>query len=318
MPTNSLEVVIFSFNRGRLLCNCVTSLRKFLPNVPVTVFDDTSTDKETCAILEGLSRDGWAKILTSQGLTGFPKSTPPLNGGLYENIQLFLDVHARSSWALFLQDDMQVVRIFTQYDREMLTRIFSDYPKAAFVYPAFLSYALWKYVDSATLMGNKPSFSFLYDYDFSGYFDVCIAHIDRLRDARWRFGNELASSVSAREKFGTMRLMRQPFVAYLPSPPTYRHRGQTRTQRVWERYRAGLYPIDPLSDSDLQRLISMKDTFPTAEGFLTSESFWGSHPWPDVKLEGAPSLVRALDRIESRLRRVLKRGTQSLLHIVRR
>lgn len=300
----SIEVVIFSFNRGRLLRNCVMSVRELMPDVPITVFDDRSTDKETSAILEGFNREGLAKILTPQASRDTREGCTP-HGGLYENIQSFLDVHARSSLALFLQDDTQIVRRFTQHDRWMLDRIFSDYPQAAFIYPAFLTHDRYysEFVDLASLATVALSFSFLYDYEYSGYFDICVAHISRLRNTCWQFGDELQTSLSARKRFGPMRLMRQPFVAHLPSPPTYRNRGQTLTQRAWEWFRAGLYPVDSLSDSNLQRLSLMKDPFPTAGSFLTSKSFWGSHPWPIGKLDGASGLIRFLDRVECRLRR---------------
>jgi hypothetical protein len=302
-----IEVVIFSFNRGQLLLNCIRSLREFMPDSPITVFDDRSTDKETRGILEGLDREGRITILTGPSRLESVRCTRAY-GGLFENIQSFVDVHARSSCAIFLQDDTQIVRRFTEHDREEIERIFSEHQTAAFVYPSFLTHNSYsKYVDPTSLTSEGLTFSFVYDYEYSGYFDVCIAHIDRLRKAGWKFGDELQTSLAARERFGTMRLMRHPFVAHLPSPPTFRERGRTWVQEVWEYYRSGLYPVDSLSDSNLLRLFSMKGTFPTAESFLTSENFWGQHPWPYAKLDEAPRPILFLDRVESRFRRGLKR-----------
>jgi hypothetical protein len=315
MPANSLEVVVFSFNRGRLLLNCLASVRRYVLGAPVTVFDDASTDPETCAILGEIRREGWARVLVAE--------SPPLgwaapsDGGFNANIQSFVDVHARSTYTLILQDDLQVVRPLERRDLDGLDQVFSDFPQCAFVSPLFLYSTLCQYVDMESVKGDSLTFSLLYDYEYSGFFHVCIAHISRLRDANWRFVNELVSSVAARAAFGTMPFLRQPFVAHVPSPPTFRHRRKTLVQCIWERYRASLYPIDPLSDSDVRRLFSLRDTFPTAEEFLTSRSFWGSHPWPYVKLEGAPASVLALDRLESGLRRRLSRGGEWFLHAVR-
>ncbi len=303
MTQHSLEVVIFSFNRGKLLQNCVDSVRRLMAGVPITIFDDRSTDGGTCEVLTALVRDGHVRVLTAPEPAGEGEHPPRANGGLYDNLQAFVDVHARMPYALFLQDDMQVVRHVTTDDLGTIDAIFREYPRAAFVYPGFLYHSLCEYVDTDSVCTDGATFWFRYDYEFSGYFDVCIANIERLRAAGWAFGDELIASLSARDRFGTMRLLRRPFVAHLPSPPTYRMRAQSWTQSGWERYRAGLYPIDPLSDEALARLRNLKQTYPTAEMFLTSSAFWGAHPWPYVKLEGASAVVRTVDRIELGLRR---------------
>jgi GT2 family glycosyltransferase len=40
----TIEVFIFSYNRGHYLHNCVTSAIKFIPNAVITVIDDCSDD----------------------------------------------------------------------------------------------------------------------------------------------------------------------------------------------------------------------------------------------------------------------------------
>lgn len=316
MSINSIEVVIFSFNRGRLLLNCLDSVRRYVPGVPVTVFDDASTDPETCAILRDVSRKGWARVLVAASP---PKGrSPRSDGGFNANIQSFVDVHAIRPYALILQDDLQVVRPLECRDIEGLDKVFFDFPQAVFVSPLFLYSTLTQYVDMESVKGDSLTFSLLYDYEYSGFFHVCIAHINRLRSANWKFVDELVASLAAREAFGTMPFLRHPFVAHVPSPPTFRYRRKTLVHSIWERYRAGLYPIDPLTDSDVQRLFSLRDTFPTAESFLTSRSFWGAHPWPYVQMDGAPASVRALHRIEEGLRLRLGRSAEWLSHKVRR
>ena len=92
-----------------------------MPDAPVTVFDDGSTDRETCVILEDLSRKGWAKVMTPDaGPANGPAAT---HGGLYNNMQSFLDFHARSVWVLFLQDDTQIVRTFVTARPQSLEQI---------------------------------------------------------------------------------------------------------------------------------------------------------------------------------------------------
>lgn len=306
VPADSLEVVIFSFNRGGHLQNCISSIRKFMPNVPVTIFDDGSSDSETCALLARLQQDGAIRILTTDVSLKLPRSRPQLNGGLHVNMQTFLDKHAQNPLVIFLQDDTQLVRRFTSRDLNDIEQIFQRYPSAAFIYPAFLANrtaCTRGFVDFDSFRDGDPSFSFHFDYEYSGFFDICIAHTGRLRAAGWRFGNELTTSLEARERFGTMRLMRRPFVALLPAPPTYTFRGKTWIQRVWERYRAGLYPIDAMSEADVERLSALKGDYPTADEFLTSRSFRGAHPWPYTKMERAPKFLILLERLEASVRR---------------
>jgi glycosyltransferase involved in cell wall biosynthesis len=305
---DSLEVVIFSFNRGGHLRNCVDSVREFMPNSRVTVFDDGSTNSETCAALDRLRKEGVVSVLTADESSKNSKFDTQLNGGLHANMQTFIDDHACSALVLFLQDDTQVVRKVKSRDLEDIARIFQYYPRAAFIYPAFLANrtaCTRGFVDFSSFRDDDPSFSFHYHYEYSGFFDICIAHVGRLRASGWKFGNELTTSLQAREKFGTMRLMRTPFVALVPAPPTYVFRGKTWVQRIWERYRAGLYPVDPMSEAAVERMSALKADYPTADEFLTSRSFQGEHPWPYTKMERAPKLLVLLERIEAWVRRRL-------------
>lgn len=307
-PADSIEVVIFSFNRGAHLQNCAASVREFMPDAPVTVFDDGSTDSETCAVLARLRQEGAITVLVADNSTRPSGPGAQLNGGLHLNMQSFMDDHARCSMVLFLQDDTQVVRRVTRRDFANIQQIYSQHPKAAFVYPAFLanrSTCTRGFVDFSSFRDDDPSFSFLHDYEYGGFFDICIAHVGRLRAAGWKFGNELTTSLDARERFGTMRLMRVPFVALLPAPPTYAFRGKTLIQRIWEHYRAGLYPIDPMSEADIDRMSALTGDYPTADEFLTSTSYRGEHPWPYTKMERAPKLLILLERIEGWVRRRL-------------
>jgi hypothetical protein len=299
----TIEIVIFSFNRGHLLLNCVASVKRFMPGVPITIFDDQSGDRETLAALEEFKSSGIA-VLTPTESRNSREYKP--NGGLPQNIQAFVDVHASKPVALLLQDDTQLVRDFTEADMDNLQQIFRDFPKAAFVHPGFLYDYYREFLDASSLDEPGLTFSFQYDHDFSGYFDVCIAHVDRLRNAHWVFTDERRTSLTARERFGTMRVMRQPFVGILPCPPAYRDRRRTFTQRLWAYKRAGVYPIDPLTESELTRLFSLKTGFPTVEAFLKSR-YKGSQPWPYDDLEGRPQFVETIDRFETRARRVLRR-----------
>lgn len=305
LNTGPVDAVIFSFNRGRLLQNCVESLRTFAPNLAITVFDDHSTDARTLQVLAGLERSG-VRVLRTNRQPADDSPAYTVNGGLHRNIQAFVDVHAESRLVLLLQDDTQFVRHVTAEDWAIVDALFDGDRKLAFVCPAFLSHDSYEeFVEPSSLAPGRPSFAFRPDYEYSGYFDICIAHVERLRAARFRFGNEFETALSARSHFGVMQLLRLPFVAQLPGPTSYRFRNRTVSQRIWEWRRTGLYPVDSLSSAEIDRILA-ENVLPTSERFLKSATFWGTQPWPHGKLEGAPAVVQLIDRFEERVRRTAR------------
>lgn len=305
-----IEVVIFSYNRGHHLLNCIKSIEDLVGGCLITVFDDLSTDKQTKKIVQRLQDHDNVRVIFSNH-SADPSDYENLpNGGLHRNMQTFLDECARTPLALFLQDDTQIVRRVTEEDLQEIFDIFHSYKKAAFIYPAFLanrSPCVRASVNFETVLAEGSSFAFHDSYDYSGYFDICIANLERLRAHNWQFGNELSTSLAARSTFGAMRLLKRPFVGLLPSPPTYRSKGKSWVHSAWEFFRAGLYPIDQMSYSDLKRLDSLKGDYPTADSFLRSSAFWGEHPWPYSRLERAPGFIIWMDRIERGARRLSSR-----------
>ncbi len=284
-----------------------------MPDVRLTVVDDRSTDPATVAVLRSMPSD--VRVLDAMHAGTPAPSEAAVNGGLHANMQWFLDAHASCTVVLFMQDDMQLVRAVSATDLAEIGSIYEAFPRTAFIYPGFLASrlgALDRVVDRNTLLPGAPSCSFAAQYEFGGFFDVCLAHVPRLRAIHWCFGNELESSRTALRLFGPMRLLRRPFTAHLPAPPTYRHRNRTLVQWFWEWRHTGLFPIDPLSPDAMARLHAAGADLPTAEALLTSSTFGRSHPWPYVKLEGAPATVLWMDRIEAGLRRRLARAGQAL------
>ena len=54
MTMPSLEIAIFSYNRGAYLENCVTSVVRNMPGIPYLVYDDGSDDSSTLSYLHRL------------------------------------------------------------------------------------------------------------------------------------------------------------------------------------------------------------------------------------------------------------------------
>ena len=109
------EIAIFSFNRGGNLRVCVESIQRNAPGIKYTVYDDRSDDPATLEYLEKISD----RVITAP----LPKNER--HGGLYANMNLALS-QADHPFLMTLQDDMQLVRTFSQDDDEDIERIFNS------------------------------------------------------------------------------------------------------------------------------------------------------------------------------------------------
>ena len=258
---------IFSFNRGRFLMNCIQSIRALAPGCAVKVVDDHSEDAETLLALASLPAD--VEVMKP------PPSVRGKHGRLYANMQYALD-SATEDLAVFMQDDMQMVRPLTDADLKEIGRFFTTLPGAGFIYPCFLKGTRRKLEPRITqpLAGTR-----LYlregipgqKLSFFHYMDICIAHVPRLRQHGWKFADtELGNDAQAKAHFERMGLMADPFVMYLPDVPVYRGRRQTLSARLAAKI-AGPAPKEfrPLT-GDESAAFKARDTaiLPFAEDFL--------------------------------------------------
>jgi len=298
-----IEVVIFSYNRGLLLRNCVESVRLLMPLSPITIFDDLSSDSTTNAIIDDISRNCFVRVIQPSRIHTDSKQASRKVGNLNHNMNLFISHYRRLRYILFLQDDMQLVRSFTPTDELNVAQLFKRYAKSAFLYPGFLAYR--HEFESQTceigFLHDDDVYTFSPSYQYAGVWDVCLAYVDRLIASCFTFGNELESSRRALALFGPMLFLRYPFVAHLPAPPCCHGRHISLTQSAWEFLNCGLYPIDILPSDKVKALLENKQSLPFASDYLTSVNYRGEHPWPYSRLEGAPRILKIIDRCEQAL-----------------
>lgn len=220
MTPPSLDVAIFSYNRGDYLKNCVESLRRNLPGVRFTVFDDGSDEPGTVAYLQSLGEH--VRHMKSAG--------DDRHGGYYNNMQAALDA-TQADYLLMLQDDLQVVRPFAQEDLFKIDQVFTHCPTTVFISPLFMkgskrAYFQQRYQPDAGLRCYRWSA----DPQESGkvpqkYADIAVLHVARLRQSGWRFaGSEEANGALADQLFGDMVQVAEPWVFYVPEEPAYRGR----------------------------------------------------------------------------------------------
>lgn len=263
-----IRVFIFSYNRGLYLQNCVESVKRFAPGCSVTVFDDDSTDPNTRQILSSLPPE----ILVRQP----NRRSTDRHGGLYANMQAALDTAPSGERALFIQDDMMLVRSLRPADFDYIDTFFSKFPRAAFLNPVFLKGKRKR--RDYRISHLHPDFPVYFRHYPSKknsrgltYADAVIADLNRLRAARWRFlPGEIANAEQAREHFGGMGFMAYPLMMFLPQVTVYRGGRKTLGVRIAER-RSGTAPKPflPLSDDRLRDFFSRDlSILPHAERFL--------------------------------------------------
>jgi glycosyltransferase involved in cell wall biosynthesis len=268
MSEAKLEVFVFSYNRGKYLRNCLQSLQRHAPACPVTVVDDGSGDRETRAVLDEYRQS--ARIVVNDG------SAASSLGGLYGNMNWALSV-ATAEWALFIQDDMQLVRDIASADFDHIDRFFRAYPEAIEFQPCFAKGSTRAVVgDGLAVDENVPVYLRDTTKSNRAYFSaVGIFHVERVRER----GITLLDSEAKNETFiaevaAPIGLSPYPFMMWLPFAESVKFRRKGLLQRYAEwRAKAGLYPFRALTEEEVQQLFRRDlAELPYAEKLLSLES----------------------------------------------
>lgn len=260
-----LEIFVFSFNRGKYLRNCLESVFRHAPDCKTTVVDDASTDPSTQRVL-----DDYRRTLTV--VTADPASHTSL-GGLYNNMNWAVE-HAQSELALFIQDDMQLVRELTEADRIHMRRFFDHFSDSIQLHTCFMKNATKSRIGAGLELDTVVP---VYFRDGTrgrrAWFSaVGIVHVRRLRER----GITLEQSESGNNEHisrvaGRMGMTPYPFMMWLPFAESTKFRRKGLIQRYVEwRSRAGLYPYRPMTAEEVERLFARDVTeLPVAEQTLT-------------------------------------------------
>jgi glycosyltransferase involved in cell wall biosynthesis len=220
MSLPSLDVAIFSYNRGAYLKNCVDSLQRNMPWIGWTVYDDGSDEPDTVAYLQSLG----------EHVLHMKSTDADRHGGYYYNMQAALDA-TQADYLLMLQDYLQVVRPFALEDLSRIHQVFDQSPSTVFISPLFLkgskrAYFQQRYQPDAGLR----CYRWFADPNETGkvpqkYADIAVLHVARLRQSGWRFAaSEEANGALADQLFGDMVQVADPWVFYVPEEPAYRGR----------------------------------------------------------------------------------------------
>jgi glycosyltransferase involved in cell wall biosynthesis len=299
--SNKLLFCVFSYNRGKFLENCVTSIEGCVPEAEIAVFDDDSNDEYTCEVLRTLS--GRMDVIQPGN-----RSSHKL-GGLYGNMQSALE-HARDrKLVCFIQDDMQVVRPLNNEEIVGLDRVFDDNPEVAFLHPCFLK-GLNRERDEATLAYDSALQAFRRrstGQSAGQYFSaILITRPSRLLEKQWHFrSSEPANDRQARDYFQTIGHLFTPFAMWLPEVPAYRGKRKTLALKIAERWRGcGFFPYEILSESDVASLQERPtEVLPFAEDFLVCVNPNLEKPWGYYPMQGS-RFLKKLNSLELALRKL--------------
>jgi glycosyltransferase involved in cell wall biosynthesis len=300
--SEKLLFCIFSFNRGRFLENCISSIEKCVPGADIAVFDDDSYDEYTKQVLDGVSQ-------RHDVLKPGNESTHKL-GGLYGNMQSALEYARDRRLVCFLQDDMQVVRPLTDEEIAGFDQCFDANARLAFLHPCFLK-GINRDRDQATLHYDPALQAYRRDQTEQSagqYFSaILMTRPQRLLDAGWQFGrSEPVNDRQAREHFDRIGHLYAPFAMWLPEVPAYRGKRKTLALRLAEKRRGcGLYPYRLLDATSVDELKSRSvDVLPFAEDFLTCENSSLEKPWGYYPMQGSRWLKK-LNSLELAVRKMV-------------
>lgn len=275
-----IKIYVFSFNRGVFLENCLRSVEICAANCEVVVIDDQSYDKKTQEVLDHFSHK--LPIL----IAGEQAEVEHKTGGLYNNMRVaFSDAREKGfRYALFLQDDMQLVRPIMKNDIVFAERFFAANKNSAELHTCFMKRYFSKRdeqltkIDDSGIAYLRPS-----DYSgFSGFSAVGLFDVARFFDL---FGNlkksEYINNEFAQKNNIQMGISTRPFMMWLPYPISHRGRKRDIPLQIVEYVGGcGFHPYSIMSTIEINALFNRKiQKRPYAEEWLISNGLENIRVW---------------------------------------
>ena len=301
---DSCIVFVFSYNRGSFLANAVASVEKQMPGVPLVIIDDHSEDRPT-------------KTLLAQWRKKYPVLSPEQeeesslkHGGLYAcmNLAMRTAEEQEAHYAVFLQDDMQVVRPWREADWERIERFFAQHREAAQLSLTFFKHDDRGREDRYRISDENIAY-FRRDEDWRNiaFSDTGIFHVRRIRAALPTLpAGELTADRRMREKGFRLGFYAFPLTMYLPLPPTWRRKRRSPFYRLAEALgRVGYYPYEPMREAEVDRLVARDlNELPVGDEWLEAR---GLPRCRTVIYEGGFNSLRAHGPQRQRLRNPLRK-----------
>lgn len=268
MLRKDLAIYVFSYNRGQFLENCLNSIAACASQYPVFLVDDNSDDEVTLEIIENF-QDRVEQLSPKNG------EIEHKTGGLYANMKqaLFHAKDARYQFALFIQDDMQLVRAITDTDIKHVENYFASQNNSAQLQTCFMKrYLLERDTKHTALNSNQTAY--IRNTNFQGFTGFSAVGLFKPQKFFELFGDlkqgEYSNNHYARENDIAMGWSTRPFMMWLPYPIS--HRGKQRNiplQVIESVGGCGYYPYSIMSKEKAANLLKDgKSNFPFAEDWL--------------------------------------------------
>lgn len=263
---------MFSFNRGEFLENCLESVKKCATNYKVFLIDDNSDDAYTKRVIE-------RHFSTFEQLDPCQDSSEFKTGGLYANMRFALSYTKDKNirYALFLQDDMQLVRTIRPEDIYLADQYFNATPNSAELHTCFMKRFFYA-KDSLHTRLNRNSTAYIRGDSFegfSGFSAVGLFHVERFFKL---FGDlrqgEYINNAFARENSIKMGFSAYPFMMWLPYPISHRGKERNIPLQLIERLGGcGFYPYSIFEKNKTEEFLTRDITqFPLAENWLSPKN----------------------------------------------
>ena len=245
MPEPKIRVAIFSYNRPDHLANCLQSLKDLWPGADVVVYDDNSKHSGMQAVFDAFD----VPVVRCPGGSG-------RHGALYSNMQrAYVEAaEAGCTYLLTLQDDLQLVRPFTEEILAEYEALFESDPAVTELYPCFSRKPMPKKATKKSASKKEDPYQ-----PFKAFLDVGFFSISRLQAFDWSFevdgsqviSGELTLGVKAAKLGMKMKSPRTPFAMHVPFPHLYRHR--IRLPRL-SALSKKIFRYEYMSEDDIKRM----------------------------------------------------------------
>ena len=291
-----LHFLVFSFNRGDFLQNCVESIQHCAPHADITIWDDNSDDSLTLKVLERLSASVEIKQPDHQA-----EAFSQLHGGLYGNMQSAIETLSGNPLICTIQDDMQVVRPVSGAEVSHWQALYNDKNFDGLFQPGFIKRAK----EAIRYIPEWEGYHIDRIHRSAGayYSDLFLTQRDLLKKVSWHFyGNEADNEQQARQHFSKMVFMKNPFIAWLPGVPAWRGRKRTWALRFAERQRkCGLYPFKIMNEDSTKQFCERPNSdIPMAENHLEFSGPSLPTPWFYHPLQRR-NILRQINKLELKL-----------------
>lgn len=263
---SDILICIFSYNRGDLLGNLLSSVNKYYPEAGLAVFDDGSDEPAVKKILNDLPQGAYLHITDKE-------SPCSRHGGLYYMMGNAIDYAKGSAYkyAYFVQDDMQ----FLWRDEQLIVKLESVF---RYKYCLMCNFNFQQKIFRQDVVGEleETRERGYYQYPYHAVLDTGIVDIERAKkvDLQFPFQTENMNGAYWYDKGYRMYWAAQPHITQMPWPKIHRFK-DTMERKLYRLKKIGSHKLSKLKTNT--GLAYLED-YTSTETWLLKPYWYGSNP----------------------------------------